>query len=53
MKHRDDNVLIIGTYLDQLVRIAETFKAPLITGQTSHADRERQKCSRPRSRAAA
>jgi DNA excision repair protein ERCC-3 len=41
MKHRDDNVLIIGTYLDQLVRIAETFKAPLITGQTSHADRER------------
>lgn len=40
-KHREDNVLIIGTYLDQLQQIAKAFRAPLITGQTAQADRER------------
>ena len=39
--HRDDNVLIIGTYLDQLKEIARTFKAPLITGATPNAERDR------------
>ncbi|MDP2305242.1 MAG: DEAD/DEAH box helicase [Pseudomonadota bacterium] len=39
-KHRDDNVLIIGTYLDQLKDIARRFNAPLITGETPGAVRE-------------
>ncbi|MES2643802.1 MAG: DNA repair helicase XPB [Myxococcota bacterium] len=39
-KHQDDNVLIIGTYLDQLKDIARRFKAPLITGETPAAQRE-------------
>ncbi len=39
-KHQDDNVLIIGTYLDQLKDIARRFKAPLITGETPGAQRE-------------
>jgi DNA excision repair protein ERCC-3 len=38
--HRDDNVLVIGTYLDQLEKIAALFRAPLITGQTPQAVRE-------------
>jgi DNA excision repair protein ERCC-3 len=40
-KHRDDNVLIIGQYLDQLEEIAEKFKAPIITGRTGTRERER------------
>ena len=36
----DDRVLIIGQYLKQLRRIAARFELPLITGQTSNADRE-------------
>ena len=39
-KHRDDNVLVIGTYLDQLHEIARRFKAPLITGETPGRERE-------------
>jgi len=38
--HRDDNILIIGMYLDQLKQIAEILGAPLITGKTSNAERE-------------
>ncbi|HOE66118.1 MAG TPA: helicase-associated domain-containing protein [Candidatus Hydrogenedentes bacterium] len=38
--HRDDNVLIIGQYLDQLKHLAKRFKAPLITGQTANKQRE-------------
>ena len=37
----DDRVLIIGQYLKQLRRIAQRFDLPLITGQTSNAERER------------
>lgn len=37
----DDRVLIIGQYLKQLRQLAERFDLPLITGQTSNADRER------------
>ena len=33
-RHSDDNVLVIGTYLDQLHRISRSCKAPLITGKT-------------------
>jgi DNA excision repair protein ERCC-3 len=39
-RHREDNVLVIGTYVDQLHQIARRFKAPLITGKTPHAERE-------------
>ncbi len=39
-KHRDDNVLVIGTYLDQLKEIARRFRAPLITGETPGSVRE-------------
>jgi DNA excision repair protein ERCC-3 len=39
-KHRDDNILIIGQYLDQLRTIARLLNAPLITGKTPTAERE-------------
>jgi len=38
--HNEDNVLVIGMYLDQLKIIADTIKAPLITGKTSNEDRQ-------------
>jgi DNA excision repair protein ERCC-3 len=40
LRHADDNVLIIGTYLDQLVEISRELKAPLITGQTPQRERD-------------
>ncbi len=40
-RHRDDQVLIIGQYLDQLKELAELLKAPLLTGRTPVAQRER------------
>jgi len=40
-KHANDNVLIIGQYLDQLKDIADAFKAPIITGRTGTKERER------------
>ena len=40
-RHSDDNVLVIGTYLDQLHRISRSCNAPLITGKTPHAEREK------------
>src|SRR5207249_3378821 len=40
-KHRRDNVLIIGQYLDQLEKIAARFNAPLIVGETKVAERQR------------
>ena len=39
-RHKEDNVLIIGQYLDQLKKLAKRFKAPLITGQTPNTKRE-------------
>jgi DNA excision repair protein ERCC-3 len=39
--HREDNVLVIGMYLDQLGIIAKDVGAPLITGKTSNEERER------------
>ena len=39
-RHKDDNVLVIGQYLDQLKVMAKRFKAPLITGRTPTKDRE-------------
>lgn len=40
-KHRDDEVLIIGQFLDQLHAIAERIGAPLITGETPVREREK------------
>ena len=39
--HRDDAVLVIGQYLDQLHEIAKETGAPIITGKTPNAERER------------
>ena len=39
-RHREDRVLVIGQYLEQLQTIAERFDAPLVTGKTSQAVRE-------------
>jgi len=38
--HREDNVLIIGMYLDQLQQVAKHYDYPLITGKTSNRERE-------------
>ena len=39
-KHPDDNILIIGMYLDQLGQVSPRYGAPLITGQTPVVERE-------------
>lgn len=39
-KHSDDNILIIGTYVDQLNRISQKIRAPLITGKTPNGKRD-------------
>ncbi|MCK4541314.1 MAG: DEAD/DEAH box helicase [Spirochaetales bacterium] len=38
--HREDAILVIGQYLNQLKEIADTLKAPLITGKTPNQKRE-------------
>ncbi|MGH2732018.1 MAG: DNA repair helicase XPB [Actinomycetota bacterium] len=40
-RHRCDRVLVIGQYLDQLDEIAAALRAPLVTGRTPTAARER------------
>lgn len=40
-QHQGDQVLIIGQYLDQLKNLAELLQAPLLTGRTSTAQREK------------
>ena len=39
--HRDDNVLIIGQYIDQLEAIAARVGAPVITGKMPNREREK------------
>lgn len=39
-KHRDEGILVIGSYLDQLQTIASSFCLPLITGNMSKEVRE-------------
>lgn len=39
-RHRGDNILIIGQYLDQLDALAAEFNAPIITGKTPNKERE-------------
>jgi DNA excision repair protein ERCC-3 len=40
-RHTDDRVLIIGQYIDQLKKLAQRLNAPLITGRTGTAQREK------------
>jgi DNA excision repair protein ERCC-3 len=39
--HPDDPTLIIGTYVDQIEHLSDSLDIPMITGQTSVAERER------------
>ncbi|MDR0602390.1 MAG: DEAD/DEAH box helicase [Treponema sp.] len=39
--HREDQILVIGQYLSQLEAIAKLIRAPIITGKTPNAERER------------
>ncbi|MCL4424917.1 MAG: DEAD/DEAH box helicase [Firmicutes bacterium] len=39
-KHADEQVLVIGQYLDQLQQVARMLGAPLITGKVSNRERE-------------
>jgi DNA excision repair protein ERCC-3 len=39
-KHRDDFIIVIGQYLDQLEAVAKKLNAPLITGKTPNKKRE-------------
>ena len=39
--HSDDQILVIGQYLSQLDALADMLKAPLVTGKTPNAERER------------
>ncbi|MEM7248058.1 MAG: DNA repair helicase XPB [Acidobacteriota bacterium] len=39
-RHRDDSVLVIGQYLDQLQELSERLDAPLLTGRTPQPERD-------------
>ena len=39
-RHKDDHVLIIGQYLNQLDQLRERIGAPIITGETPNEERE-------------
>jgi hypothetical protein len=38
--HREDAILVIGQYIDQLERLSRILKAPLITGSTPNSQRD-------------
>jgi DNA excision repair protein ERCC-3 len=40
-KHPDDQILVVGTYLEQLERVAAHLGAPLLTGKTPVRERQR------------
>jgi len=40
-KHQDDQILIIGQYIDQLKTLADLLNAPLLTGRTANSQREK------------
>ena len=40
-QHPDDQILVIGQYLDQLAELSEFLDAPLITGETPVRERQR------------
>ncbi|MEN8150106.1 MAG: DNA repair helicase XPB [Planctomycetota bacterium] len=39
-RHEEGRILVIGQYLDQLKRVQDELKVPLITGKTPNRDRE-------------
>ncbi|SEM71490.1 DNA repair helicase XPB [Lihuaxuella thermophila] len=39
-RHRGEQILVIGQYLDQLQQLAERYQAPIITGQMKQEKRE-------------
>ena len=39
--HEDDNILVIGQFITQLESLAKELDAPLITGKTPHAERDK------------
>ena len=40
-QHKDDQVLVIGQYIDQIKKIAANLNAPLIMGKTTNLERAR------------
>jgi DNA excision repair protein ERCC-3 len=40
-KHKNDAVLVIGQYIEQLKEIAKRFDAPIVTGKTPNNERDR------------
>jgi DNA excision repair protein ERCC-3 len=40
-RHSEDNILVIGQYLDQLHEISKRFDAPIITGSTPNEERQK------------
>jgi DNA excision repair protein ERCC-3 len=40
-RHENDQVLVIGQYIDQLKELAEELQAPLLTGKTANKQREK------------
>ncbi|MGA1195838.1 MAG: helicase-related protein, partial [Candidatus Latescibacterota bacterium] len=40
-KHKDDQILVIGQYIDQIEIIAKELNAPIIMGKTPNEDRDR------------
>jgi DNA excision repair protein ERCC-3 len=40
-RHQNDQILVIGQYIDQLQALADELQAPLLTGRTSTAQREK------------
>ncbi|MCR5761778.1 MAG: DEAD/DEAH box helicase [Treponema sp.] len=39
-KYKEDKILIIGQYIDQLQKISKLLEVPIITGKTPNADRD-------------
>ncbi len=40
-QHQNDQILVIGQYLDQLKQLSEELQAPLLTGRTPNGQREK------------
>jgi DNA excision repair protein ERCC-3 len=40
-RHKDDQILVIGAYIDQLHQLGEFLDAPIIQGSTTNRERER------------
>ena len=40
-KYSEDKILVIGQYIDQLQKLSQELNAPIITGKTPNAERDR------------